>query len=217
MYYRSLLSWLAAVILIALAPNNVLATTIAFSDFDAGLDGWFTAGDGVSSHQPTGGNPNGFLQSVDQPTGLNTDAFAPSKFLGDWSALDGQGFISVDFKMISACCAISEGMEFWISGPGGSASRRLPISEGPFFQWTTYTIDLVESEWNISRGSWGPMLENIDTLRFDMEHVARDETTGLDNVLLAVIPEPSTVFLVLAGTLRLSLHTRRSTKRAATR
>lgn len=205
---RARLLPLLLVPLIALAvPAG--AMTIASSDFEADLDGWFISGDGIASHQTSGGNPGGFLQSFDQTAGSNTDVFAPAKFLGDWSALDGLARISVDFKIVSACCAISEGMEFWISGPGGSASRRLSTASGPFFDWTTYTIDLVESEWNVTRGTWSAMLANIDMLRFDMEHVQGAETTGIDSVLLVMIPEPSTAALVWGGMLGVALRSRR--------
>lgn len=195
-------------LLSVVVAGEASAATIASSDFESDLDGWTTVGDGISSHVAAGGNPGGFLQSVDQPIGQNTDAFAPAKFLGDWSVLDGAGVLSADFRMVSACCAISEGMEFFISGPGGSASQRLSTATGPFPAWTTYSIDIAESAWNVS-GNWAALLGDVTVLRIDMEHVGGDETTGLDNVVLSSVPEPSGVLLALAGLAGLSAYSAR--------
>lgn len=69
----------------------------------------------------------------------------------------------------------------------------------------------------MSSGNWSAMLANIDTLRIDMEFVPGAETTGLDNVLLVMVPEPSTGLLVLGGILGLTWRSQKyaSTVRAA--
>jgi hypothetical protein len=176
------------------------------SDFSADLDGWTAQGDGSISHSPTGGNPGGFLRSSDPAAGSNTDAFAPAKFLGDWSAYDnGAGSVSADLTIIDANGPHTEGVEFLISGPGGVASFRFPTSGGPSVgTWTTYSLPISQSAWNITSGNWASLLSDVQVFRIDLEFISGTEATGLDNVRLAAVPVPATVWLFGSGLLGLA-------------
>lgn len=193
--------------------NTVYASTIAVSDFSAGLDGWTAQGDGSISHSTTGGNPGGFLRSSDPAAGSNTDALAPAKFLGDWSAYDnGVGSVSADLTIISANGPHTEGVEFLISGPGGQASFRFPTSGGPSIgTWTTYSLPISQSAWNITGGNWTSLLSDVQVFRIDLEFISGTEVTGLDNVRLAAIPAPATFWIFFSGLLGLITAARRKT------
>jgi hypothetical protein len=175
------------------------------------LDGWTAQGDGSITHSSTGGNPGGFLRSSDPAAGSNTDAFAPAKFLGDWSAYDnGAGSVSADLTIITANGPHTEGVEFFISGPGGEASFRFPTSAGPSVgTWTTYTLPISQSDWNITSGNWTSLLSDVQVFRIDLEFISGTEVTGLDNVRLAAVPVPAAVWLFGSGLLGLGGISRR--------
>jgi hypothetical protein len=199
----------ACIIFSVCSPAN--AAIIAIIDFSTDLDGWTKQGDGSISYSPTGGNPGGFLRSSDPAAGSNTDAFAPAKFLGDWSAYDcGVGFISADLTIISANGPHTEGVEFFISGPGGSASFRFPTANGPpIGAWNTYTLSIDQSSWSLASGSWAALLSDVQVFRIDLEFISGTEVTGLDNVRLATIPVPPAIWLFASGLLGLIRMSRR--------
>lgn len=183
--------------------NTASAAIIAISDFSSDLDGWTKQGDGSITQSATGGNPGGFLRASDPAAGSNTNAFAPAKFLGDWSSYDnGVGFVSADFTIITANGPHTEGVEFFISGPGGSASFLFPTADGPTIgSWNTYVLPISQSSWNLISGSWAALLSDVQVLRLDLEFISGTEVTGLDNVLLATVPLPPAIWLFGSGLL----------------
>lgn len=177
--------------------SESFATIYAETHFNTGLEGWTAVGDGSISWQATGGNPGGYLQAVDPALGINTDAAAPMPFLGDWSSLDGIGWLSVDLTIISGG-NVTDGEMFQISGPGGAAYVLWPITAGPpHGQWDTFSVRMDKSAWTMTSGTWEGLLLNVQSLLIDLEHINGVETTGLDNVVLT--PEPCTLFLFAFG------------------
>jgi hypothetical protein len=178
-------------------PNTTFGDVYAATHFDAGLEGWTAVGDGSISWQAIGGNPGGYLRAVDPAYGINTDAVAPTPFLGDWSALNGIAILSSDLTVISGG-GLDEGPMFQISGPEGAAYVRWsPTAGPPHGQWGTFAVPLKESEWVITRGTWGGLLSDVTSLQIDLEFIGGVETTGLDNVVLT--PEPATLLLFGLG------------------
>jgi len=159
-------------------------TVIALSDFESGVDGWSCAGDGSWSWQNDGGNPRGYLRSIDPATGVNTAAIAPQKFLESWTSINGQGTLSYDFKVVTGQQAPTETPNVVISGPGGRASA--PTAAGPIAvgTWVTCSVPIQEAAWTIKSGTWSVLIDNITKIEIDMESVAGTETTGIDNVRL---------------------------------
>ncbi|MBW2740625.1 MAG: LamG domain-containing protein, partial [Deltaproteobacteria bacterium] len=160
------------------------------STFDTGLEGW-TGHPSELSWWASGGNPNGFARWGDIGAGSKLLS-APGKFLGDWSALDGVGFISFDQKIFSTGNYNSRGsISMSIAGPGGAASwhgPRAPIScpGQPGCDWTTYVAPLMESEWTLVSGSWSELLANVTSFNIVPEFYGNiccgPEISGLDNV-----------------------------------
>lgn len=193
-----------------LAWQGVAAATIT-STFDLSLEGWTLAGNPALSHQATGGNPGGFAR-YDDTAGPAGDGWivAPSEYLGDWSSLDGVGWISWDHKILD----MGQGGEILdgqarISGPGGSA---IYLSGGQFTeQWQSYIAPLTESAWEVTDGSWSTLLGNVTELQLLIEAVFNEGPTldidGIDNV--ALVPEPSSVTLLLFATLAVRCRWRR--------
>ena len=109
---------IVAALLALTFSTTALAVT---STFDSGLDGWTCTLD--CSWSASGGNLGGYLRHVDT-AGPRSFAFAPSKFLGDWSALDGDGSILFDHTLIFVGPQ-NDGFnpyEVVLSGPSGAAT-----------------------------------------------------------------------------------------------
>jgi len=174
----------------------------AFSDFDAGLDEWTFSPSSEFSWSPTDGNPDGYVRFEDI-TGSPGYGFAPAKFLGDWSSLDGVGFISYDHKIFSTGYIGNNGIfpyEIEISGPTGSAIWTGLTPTG-ITDWITVMAPLTESAWLVT-GSWSDLLSSVTELRIMIEHVDNDNSsnrdiTGIDNVHLT--PIPGAIWLLGSG------------------
>jgi len=193
------------------------ATATVTSTFDSSLEGWTLAGNPALSHQATGGNPGGFARYDDTP-GVEGDGWivAPSEYLGEWSWLDGVGWLAWDHKILDP----GEGGDILdgqakISGPGGSA---IYYSGSQFTeQWQSFSASIAESAWLVTDGSWGAVLANVTELQIRIESVHNDGPTldidGIDNV--ALVPEPSSLALLLIGAVALRRRARdRSSRRS---
>ncbi len=164
---------------------------LAQSTFDTGLDGW-TGNPEELSWASTGGNPGGYARWQD--IGANSlPLSAPDSFLGDWSLLDGVGFISYDQKVFSTGSYTDRGsFHVAISGPGGYAVWSGPVAPDgcpglPGCDWTTYVVPLVESEWTLTSGTWSALLADVTALQINPElygNISGAEIQGIDNVLL---------------------------------
>jgi hypothetical protein len=137
-------------------------------------------------------------------------AFAPSKFLGDWSALDGAGSIMFDHRTFqTGNFTGTPGYLIRLSGPGGSAewiSLTAPTScPAGGCVWETLTVPIDEASWTLVSGTWSALL--ADVTQFELAVDLYSSTSGalnidgFDNVRL---PEPATVFLLALGLLSLS-------------
>lgn len=182
------------------------------STFDAGLDGWTGDNPGELSFAAAGGNPGGFLRFDDNsPSG--GEAFAPAKFLGDWSALDGIGSISYDQIVISTGSFFSVGSPtIALVGPGGEATWTSPVPApnscpgNLFCDWETVDAPLVEGLWSVTSGSWENLLQDVTSFSIwgDLYgSLSVPDAEGLDNVRLGVsvssVPEPAAITLFGLG------------------
>jgi len=199
----------ALLFLTAFCIGSVHAVPVT-STFDTDMDGWsLDAGDvGVFTWESTGGNPDGYIRYDVTQDGAGGRVFAPSKFLGDWSNLDGVGTLSFDHKIFDIGAdpfAASVAAEF--EGADGSLAQRFfavnPIVET---DWTTFSIDITESEWFVT-GTWSSLLANVTELRFKIEAVGNNaqpgDIDGMDNIILSdtplSVPEPATLALIGLG------------------
>jgi len=180
-------------LLVTSAEGDVMST------FDTDADGWvFDVYD--QSWQSTGGNPGGYiLNSAYGATGLVS---APSKFLGDWAAMDATN-LTYEIKIFDtgSICQIGN---YWvrIDGPGGNAYWLGPPAPPYPSAWLTLNVPITESDWTIESGSWNALLADVTQLRIATEfynNYTPQEITGIDNVSLNVIPVPGAVILGMIG------------------
>jgi hypothetical protein len=154
------------------------------SDFAvAGADYWSFEGTGGIVYETAGGNGGGYVRVVDY-SGLNSYAVAPAKFMGDWSSLDGAGYITLDLRVLSHSGTNEGAAQFLrISGPGGSAHVALSPADVPTCaaRWKTFQYPLTESGWVLDSGTWPALLANVQECRIDLEFYTSTESVGLDN------------------------------------
>ena len=180
------------------------------STFDADLDGWSANFD--VAHSDEGGNPGGFAIHTDATDGL-ANIFAPSKFLGNWSSyaeleFDSRLFESGDvsaFRDYNVSVTSSSGTLDW---NGTAATGETP--------WTEFSIPIQETEWTVS-GNWNEIISDVTELKIRIELVSNTTTgardvTGIDNVRLTAVPEPSFAFILGAAASLLLQRRRRKSK-----
>lgn len=155
-----------------------------YSDFNsAGTGDWsFQNTDGVSN-PGSGGNSGGYALFTDKD-GLNSYAYAPSSYLGDWSSLSGSGCITVDLRVFSYDGTNEGSPEFIrLTGPGGSAHVSLGASDLPAGRrlWKSFVFPLDPSVWTVDSGTWTSLLSLVTECRVDMEFFGGTESVGFDN------------------------------------
>lgn len=166
------------------------------STFDAGLDGWTVIEGATLAFQNNGGNPGGFIQGTDAPSGAWKFA-APVKFLGDQSDKFG-GSLSFDLKQITGTPTVGSAIgEVQLSDGITTLSLSIPL---PTSEFSHYELALDDSEaWFVSSGSGGvgalleQVLSNLTSFTILGEYVNGADSSGLDNVVLSAEPlAPST-------------------------
>jgi hypothetical protein len=164
----------------------VQAQVITTFDTDS-LENWRSEGDGSYYLELNTGNPVNCMRVDDDATGDLNIAFAPVKFLGDWSNADTTDSIYTDIfvSLISGTRTPSLWV-FRISGPGGSA--RGPLVTVELDQWNHIAIALDSSFWQISSGTWTGILDYVNHLEVRVEYINGDEFVRLDNIGLSFSP-----------------------------
>jgi hypothetical protein len=155
----------------------------AYDDFNGADTGdWsFAETDGATNPGNTG-NGGGYVQ-IDDGTGISK-AFAPSKFLGDWSGLDNNGYLTIDLRIISRPSTnLGVGEFIRLSGPGGIAHVDLDPADLPEskYIWKTFVYPLNSTVWTLDSGTWSGLLANVTECRITVEFYDGGETVGFDN------------------------------------
>jgi len=89
------------------------------------------------------------------------------------------------------------------SGPGGTAT--FIGSTVPFVAagWFATSVPMLAANWSVTGGTWASVLGNVTEFKLQIETVFSTgfpgEVSGIDNVLLSTVPEPSTAALWSAG------------------
>lgn len=212
--HRLLLTAIAGLLAGAVVPGY--AGIIAVSNFDNpadGADGWTVINDAIGPTRiPTGGNPGGYLQAVDQFVGLTWYWVAPGKFLGDVSAAYGQ---PLTFDLRQHYADLNPLLQFdeddvVLSGNGLTLALDTPFNPDRI-NWTSYSVPLLASAgWRQTNIGGAPateaqlqsVLSNLASLRIRGEFFVGPDTGDLDNVVLngvTVVPEPGSFLLLGSG------------------
>lgn len=167
---------------LSITPVQEFEPCVAETFEPGGFLDWTFASTGGVTSPTTGGNSGGFLRIAD---GSGTSlAFAPSRFLGDWSTLDGSGSIALDLRLLSRAADPVDISEFIrLSGPGGVATVSLPAAAIPPSnrQWKRLAYPLEEAAWTVVSGSWAGLLAEVTEIQIQVEYVDGSEVVGLDN------------------------------------
>ncbi len=161
------------------------------SAFDTDEDGWVFNPSSEFIWQNTGGNPDGYIRFEDSTT-EDGFGYAPGKFLGDWSDLDGTGFISFDHQIFQAGDLDNSGIHSYeINISSGTENVAIWQGKKPeeLGSWQSRVAPLTESEWSVTKGSWSALLANVTVMKVRVEMVENGtspnrDVTGIDNVCL---------------------------------
>jgi hypothetical protein len=215
---------LASASVLCVLAASVAGKDAVISTFDNDLEDWTAKGVDISNplnpflvdnspdmvHEAAGGNPGGYARLTDAITDPGSLAYAPAKFLGDWSDFKDVGYIAFDHTIFAPGPNVgySPYTVSVVSGPGllNSMIWQGPTPSGPT-AWEHFEVPL-------TLGAGGFTLSPLSTKTFD-EIIAdvtdllvafevvdnagdqNKEHCGLDNVILA--PEPGTVSLLVLG------------------
>jgi hypothetical protein len=198
-----------------------LAQGGVISDFRTGAEGWQVVSFGnlttsdftiKATYDPifnaTGGNPGGFISTIDQDNGDLTFS-APAKFLGHDSGATG-----LSYDLIYPVGAINyQPTDVVLMGNGETLLWKSSPDIVPGPSWMSVNVPFVPStEWRVGTSS-GPLatatdfssvLGNLSGLFIRGEYTTGlIETPGLDNVTLigvpTPVPEPSAGAMVAIG------------------
>ena len=197
---------LATATLTVSTAHSAASVTSATSTFDTSLDGWTRVNGQTAdiTYASQGGNPGGYLRSTDRGPTLG-EIIAPAKFLGNWQALDENGTLSWSFRLFDAGpnSGTFTTVSAWISGPGGSAAFDTGIVPTVKDGWLSFNASIRSTDWKINSGSWLTLLQNVTELKLQVETVLSTslpgEISGIDNVRISAVPEPSAWMLFVGG------------------
>lgn len=178
------------------------------SSFDSGDEGWYiipTETDSTMSYQNSGGNPGGYVEVTDD-AGL-LFLHAPSLFLGDLSAYDGET-LSFDSRFFDTGGGVHYSRFGEVTLEGGSHTATIDIVPGNLTNtWTTYSTSFTAGGWGMSDTDWAGLLADITDIYVNLEsHNLPGEVVGFDNFTItgtgaAPVPEPGTLLLFGTGLL----------------
>jgi len=175
---------------LSFTPTRDPITAPVCSDFQSGgYDGWAFQGQGSVSNISSGGNPGRFLR-ISNNSSATAYAFAPTKFLGDWSLVENVADICFDLLITDYTGSWLLSNSFLrISGPGGVA--RIPMSGtvlGAFDQWYSFAIPIQSASWIVESGTWAGLINHVNELRLCLEFTEGEETVGLDDFCITNLP-----------------------------
>lgn len=163
------------------------------SRFDTGDEGWRATGDPVSTVPtwlPSGGNPGGWLRSVDASTGGTWQWSAPAQFLGNKCTAYGN-FLRFD---LTASATNNNATRPDVTLVSGNVQLVFNTPADPSPAWTHYDVPLRENGgWRVgnlngpapTQAQFRSVLSNLTALRIRGEYLSSgDDEGGLDNVIL---------------------------------
>lgn len=190
-----------AVLLAASLP--ALAVT---STFDTDPEGWGAQGDieGPLTWSATGGNPGGHVFIDDRTAGGVTYFVAPALFHGNFAGAFGT-HLTFDLMQVYPGAANQFDAEDVILQGSGLTVVFDTAGNPANNAWTSYSVPLSAAGWRLNTlaGSavtdeqFLAVLSNLSALKIRAEYQTGADIGHLDNV--ALVPEPTTIFMFLLG------------------
>ncbi|MFT6679363.1 MAG: hypothetical protein ACJAZG_002041 [Granulosicoccus sp.] len=132
------------------------------------------------------GNPGGCIRIEESPNGQVSNLTLPGEFIGDWSQLTQDDFISFDYYLDSFCDEDIIDSEFVIQLVGESGKANAIANYIPsILSWQNITVNLNESEWDVVEGTWDELLMDINLVRIRNEYIIGDELVFFDSFCLS--------------------------------
>jgi len=193
----------AGAVALALCSFRTASAVVIISTFDSSVDGWTVSG-GNESFATPGGNPGGYLRSVDNSPTFMT-ANAPAPFLGNLTSFDG-GTIGFDSKLFSGTGAIQTRFGE-ISITNGSITGTADFAPANLPDWTTFSSAFTAAVFGLSQSDFTTLLSSVTAITLILDStVGQGEVVGLDNFFLRndlgnpnSVPEPSGLALLSTG------------------
>ena len=217
---------LAVLAVLFFAPLRARAQ---FSDFSTGPQSWQIVSFGdisaknfsiVGTYAPTyfasGGDPGGYIYSTD-PDGGDFTFSAPAAFLGNQSAAYGS---TLTYSLNYTSTVNYNTTDVILMGGGVTLlwTQSPTLTPGPAF--TTVTVPLAPTpQWLLLSGSaassadFTTVLANLTGIYIRGEYAFGADSTGLDSVSFAAVPEPGSWALLVVGLAPVALMARRRVKR----
>ena len=181
---------------------------LVFSTFDSGLDGWTHAAGGdpgsAISYVSSGGNPGGFARIIEPAVGSRDWFAAPTKFLGDKSVYYG-GTLSYDLRRSETGLPPLVDQDVLLIGAGLEISIDDPIFASTT-EFTNFNFELIETAgWTLAGGGaptkaqFQSILQDLTDFQIIADWTNGQDTSSLDNVALAAVPEPSGFLLLFSA------------------
>jgi hypothetical protein len=191
MTLRGVLFIAAALALAPLDAGGNPAVIVADTYFETDLEGWEVCPGPPEqlAWESSDGEPGGYARFEDASP-IGDYARAPAGYLGDWSWMDGVGFLHWEHRIfrLGYNPTIAD-YRAVIAGPGGRAAFTMPGPPGTT-DWQSVTAHIYEGAWSVEAGDWSAILAQVDTLLIRIEMVGNSgagteaDIDGLDNVVL---------------------------------
>ena len=163
------------------------------SNFNVDTEGWMIVGDAggliAPVYHPAGGNPTGYISSIDEGTGGTWFFAAPSKFLGNKSWFYGKS-LKFDLKQSATNSQFNDD-DIILEGNGMTLAFN--TTNNPGTNWTSYSVVLSASGgWRVgdrngrvsTQAEFRNVLCNVKRLWIRGEFITGSDEGSLDNVII---------------------------------
>ena len=167
---------------------TIIPSTV--STFDTDAEGWTISGDATTTtpiFSTTGGNPGGYMYSIDRVSGGVWYFVASPTFVG--RAKSGYGK-TLSFDLIQLISTDSQFDDDDVILEGNGLKLTFDTPYNPALKWTSYSIKLDETVgWkkgavNATKAEIQGVLQNLTNLQIRGEFRNGPDTEGLDNVMI---------------------------------
>jgi len=180
---NTFISLLIPILIVLCITNYIYASSLLISDFDENFENWSIVG-GTITHSLVNGNPNGCL-IVKDSTNDYMYISTPANFHGNLQEFIG-GKLSFDVKLLSKTGSeISSFGTVKIFNQDKKATLDITDSFPTKDKWTTYSVSLNATEWNVSIEEWKLIFSNVTSITLDLEgYTEITEELAFDNFII---------------------------------